>query len=153
MPFTRIRWPSRISAVARSIENWLGNPGRGPFRAWLLRIAKNTALNFLTRPKYRPLGTGNGDDLFLTQAAAPSDAATEFDLEYRREIFRWAAAQVRFAVTPKTWQAFWLTTIEGESNESVSQELTMSVGSVYIAKSRVMARLRELVRQFEEAHS
>lgn len=142
-----------FSAVAQSVEKWLGNDQRGPFRAWLLRIAKNVAVNFLTRSKYRPLSTGNGDEhLHLAMTAAPSDAAaSEFDLEYRRETFRWAAAQVRAAVTPKTWQAFWLTAIEGETNESASRELKMSIGSVYIAKSRVMARLRDLVRQFEEA--
>lgn len=141
-----------FTAVARSVQKWLGNDHRGPFRAWLLRIAKNVAVNFLTRPKYRTLSTGNGDEqLHLASAAAPCEAASEFDLEYRREIFRWAASQVRAVVTAKTWQAFWLTAIEGETNESASRELKMSIGSVYIAKSRVMARLRDLVRQFEEA--
>jgi RNA polymerase sigma factor (sigma-70 family) len=143
-----------FSSVARSVESWLARASRGPFRAWLLRIAKNVALNFLTRPKHRPLATGNGDDyLCLAHAPEVSDAAaSEFDLEYRREVFRWAAAQVRSAVTVKTWQAFWRTTIEGEPNEAVASELKMSVGSVYIAKSRVMARLRQAARQFEEAH-
>ena len=139
-----------FSAVSRSIENWLDNSERGPFRAWLLRIAKNVAINFLTRPKYRP--TGNGDEFhnLAQHAAVGGEAASEFDLEYRREIFRWAASQVRAAVTEKTWQAFWLTSVEGQPNETAARELKMSVGSVYIAKSRVMARLREIVRQFEE---
>jgi RNA polymerase sigma-70 factor (ECF subfamily) len=141
-----------FSSVARSVANWLDNSDRGPFRAWLLRIAKNVAINFLTRPKHRP--TGNGDELFNLAhvVEVASDAASEFDLEYRREIFRWAAAQVRAAVTAKTWQAFWLTSVEGQPNETAARELKMSVGSVYIAKSRVMAKFREIVRQFEEAH-
>src|SRR5690242_20363160 len=50
-----------FSAVSRSMETWLAKDSRGPFRAWLLRIAKNVALNFLTRPKHRPIATGNGD--------------------------------------------------------------------------------------------
>jgi len=139
-----------FSAVARSVANWLDNSQRGPFRAWLLRIAKNVAINFLTRPKYRP--TGKGDELFNLAHEAAGEAASQFDLEYRREIFRWAASQVRAAVTEKTWQAFRLTSVEGQPNETAARELKMSVGSVYIAKSRVMARLREVVRQFEEAH-
>jgi len=140
-----------FSAVARSVANWLDNSDRGPFRAWLLRIAKNVAINFLTRPKHRP--TGNGDECHRLAEHAPAsgEAASQFDLEYRREIFRWAASQVRAAVTEKTWQAFRLTSVEGQPNETVARELKMSVGSVYIAKSRVMARLREVVKLFEEA--
>jgi len=143
-----------LSSVARSVQAWLAKESRGPFRAWLLRIAKNTAINFLTRPKHRPIAGGNGDAINnpIAAAVATGDDRSEFDLEYRREVFRWAAAQVRRAVTVKTWQAFWRTTIEGEPNETVAAELKMSVGSVYIAKSRVMARLRDAARQFEEAH-
>jgi RNA polymerase sigma factor (sigma-70 family) len=140
-----------FSAVARSVETWLASDGRGPFRAWLLRIAKNVAINFLTRPKHRPTGKGDEFHRLAEHVAASGDATGEFDLEYRREIFRWAAAHVRTAVTERTWQAFWLTSVEGQPNETVARELKMSVGSVYIAKSRVMARLREVVKQFEEA--
>lgn len=140
-----------LSAVARSVETWLASDSRGPFRAWLLRIAKNVAINFLTRPKHRPMGNGDEFHRLAEHVADGGDAASEFDLEYRREIFRWAAAQVRAAVAERTWQAFRLTSVEGQPSETAARELKMSVGSVYIAKSRVMARLREVVKQFEEA--
>src|SRR3954447_10960297 len=50
-----------LAAVARSVETWLVRADRGPFRAWLLRIAKNHAMNALTRHKHRPVGTGDSD--------------------------------------------------------------------------------------------
>jgi RNA polymerase sigma-70 factor (ECF subfamily) len=140
-----------LSAVARSVEGWLNSGHRGPFRAWLLRIAKNTAINFLTRRKHQPLGVGGNEPGWLSQQADPaSEASGGFDLEYRRELFRWAAEQVRDVVSDATWQAFWRTSIDEQTVADVAGELQMSVGSVYIAKSRVMARLRELVRGFEE---
>jgi hypothetical protein len=55
----------------------------------------------------------------LAEHAEPSkDESALFDLEYRREVFRWAAEKVRG-------------TVKGTS-----------VGNVYIARSRVMAKLR-----------
>src|SRR5205085_111655 len=123
-----------LAAVARSVETWLTRDDRGPFRAWLLRIAKNTAMNALTRQKYRPTGTGDSElaRRLAQHASKNGDAASEFDLEYRRELFRWAAEQVREEVTQNTWQAFWLSTVEEQPIAAVAQELEMSVGSVYI---------------------
>ena len=140
-----------LAAVARSVEAWLARDDRGPFRAWLLRIAKNHAMNALTRHRHRPIGTGDSATAqWLTkQASSNGDAASHFDLEYRRELFRWAADQIRADVTDRTWQAFWRSTIEEQPICAVATQLEMSVGSVYIARSRVMARLRELVNNCE----
>jgi RNA polymerase sigma-70 factor (ECF subfamily) len=141
-----------FSAVARSIDTWLENPQRGSFRPWLLRIARNLTVNFLTRPKYRVLGTGDSHVArMLGEHPDPQGGEeSEFDWEYRRELFRWAAAQVRERVSSATWQAFWLTAVEDEAVRDVAARLNISVGSVYIARSRVMAQLRDVIRTFEE---
>jgi RNA polymerase sigma-70 factor (ECF subfamily) len=139
-----------LAAVAKSVETWLNRDDRGPFRAWLLRIAKNHTMNALTRHKYRPTGTGDSSMAqWLAQQPSSNGDASQFDLEYRRELFHWAAERVREEVTDRTWQAFWRSTIDEQSIAAVAEQLQMSVGSVYIARSRVMARLRELVRNCE----
>jgi|EndMetStandDraft_8_1072994.scaffolds.fasta_scaffold668272_1 RNA polymerase sigma-70 factor (ECF subfamily) len=139
-----------LAAVARSVDLWLAKRDRGPFRAWLLRIAKNHAMNALTRHKHRPVGTGDsGMNQRLAQHPQNGDVESEFDIEYRRELFRWAAEQVREEVAERTWQAFWLSSIEQQSIAMVAERLSMSVGSIYIARSRVMARLREVVKGCE----
>lgn len=141
-----------LSAVARAVGSWLNNGQRGPFRAWLLKISKNMALNFLSRPRHQPIAAGGSDMLRgLAQQVDPATAASgDFDLEYRRELFRWAASQIRDVVSESTWQAFWRTAVEEQPIEAVAKELNQTVGSVYIARSRVMARLRDLVRSFGE---
>jgi RNA polymerase sigma-70 factor (ECF subfamily) len=49
-----------------------------------------------------------------------------------------------------TWQAFWKTGVENRPIEHVANELDLSTGAVYIARSRVLARLRERVQQLTE---
>lgn len=141
-----------FAAVARSVSPWLERSDRGTFRAWLMRIARNIAVNFLTRRRHRPIGDG-GDDAQVKLAEIPapeSPLSNEFDLEYRREIFRWAAEQVQTVVTDTTWQAFWLTHVEDRSIAEVAEHLAISAGNVYIGRSRVMSRLRKLTKQFED---
>mgnify|MGYP000405348946 CR=1 FL=1 len=50
-----------LSAVAKQVGDWLQRPDRGRFRAWLLRIARNIAVNLLTRKPFGATGVG-GDD-------------------------------------------------------------------------------------------
>jgi RNA polymerase sigma-70 factor (ECF subfamily) len=82
--------------------------------------------------------------------APDCELSGEFDLEYRREVFRWAADQIEDAVTDNTWQAFWLTHVDGRSIAEVAEHLGISTGNVYIGRSRVMSRFKELTKQFEE---
>jgi RNA polymerase sigma-70 factor (ECF subfamily) len=60
-----------------------------------------------------------------------------------------AAAQVRESVQSETWDAFWRTAVLNENVEKVANELGLSRGAVYIARSRVTAKIRTLIEQWE----
>lgn len=138
-------------AVAQSVEQWQAKPERGRFRAWLLAIARNIAIKTLTR---RPLGgVGFGGDSWQGAAneikASNDDASGRFDMEYRREVYRWCAEQVRGSVSKNTWEAFQLTHVDGIRIDEAAKRLGMPIGGVYVARSRVIKLLRELAEQFE----
>jgi RNA polymerase sigma-70 factor (ECF subfamily) len=138
-----------LQAVASAIERWDPNPARGKFRSWLFRIARNLLVKFLIRQRRHPRGSGNTSvqELLEAQPAADPEAEAEFSAEFRRRAFHWAAEQVKTEFEDSTWQAFWRTGVENRPVRVVAEELGISTGAVYIARSRVLARLRQRVEQ------
>ncbi|MCA9193384.1 MAG: sigma-70 family RNA polymerase sigma factor [Planctomycetales bacterium] len=141
-----------LLAVSRAVDRWEPDGQRGRFRDWLFRIARNLMINFLTRRMHRPIGSGDSgiNKLLNCQCDPNSSESSCFDLEYRREVFCQAAEHVRRKVKPATWQAFWRTSVESQPIATVAADLGISTGAVHIARSRVLGRLREFVRQFEQ---
>ena len=138
-------------AVAGAIDRYDPDPARGSFRGWLFRIARNLIINLMEARRLRPVATGDSDVRELLESVpAPDGAETAFfDAEYRRRLFLWAAEQVRGEFRESTWRAFWRTAVEGEEPASAAAAVGISVGAVYIARSRVMARLRAVIEEVE----
>jgi RNA polymerase sigma-70 factor (ECF subfamily) len=141
-----------FAAVASAIERWDPDPAKGRFRGWLFRIARNLIVKFLVCQRRLPRGTGRTSiqDLLEAQPECDAEAEAEFTAEFRRRAFHWAAEQVKREFADSTWQAFWRTGVENRSITAVAKELGLSAGAVYIARSRVLCRLRERVEELSE---
>ena len=138
-------------AVANSVANWLERDDRGRFRAWLLRIARNESINMLTERATRPLGRdGSTADGVLANLPARDEFSSALDLEYERAVFYWAAEEVRGLVSEQTWDAFWLTSIDGLSVTEVAERLRIRPGNVYVSRSRMMSRIKQLVEKYKD---
>ncbi len=140
-----------LVAVAKAVEQWEPDPQRAKFRTWLHRVANNVILNALARGKPdRGAGGSSAQAALIQEETRNGPDSDLLRLEYRREVFRWAALVIRKEFRPDTWDAFWLTAVEGRSVEVVAKELGKDSGAIYTARSRVMQRLREKVSEYEE---
>ena len=140
-----------LRAVARAAKRQDYDPSKGSFRGWLFTIARNKLRNFQASRRRHPQGTGDTaeqDRLEAQPDREPNEDAL-WDREYEQRLFDWAAQQVRGGFEQSTWKAFWQTAVDGKPAKDVAASLGISVGAVYIAKSRVLARLRECIREHE----
>jgi RNA polymerase sigma-70 factor (ECF subfamily) len=141
-----------MRAVSRGVQKLDYDPERGSFRGWLFTVARNKLRNFLAVQERHEQGSGDPDAQHrLQELPAPADDSADWwDQEYERQLFFWAAEQVRGCFQDSTWQAFWQTAVEGKSGKDVAQCLGLSVAAVYLAKGRVMTRLKEQLRQIHD---
>ena len=142
-----------FTSVAGAVDRWQPDAARGRFRAWLFRIARNHLINQATlRRRERPVGGSTQIRRLQSEIDERGFDSGDVEIEYRRAVFESAAARVKRLVQPATWSAFWETMVVGRACEAVAEELQMSVGAIYVARSRVVARMRAVAEELEANH-
>lgn len=130
-----------LAAVNRKLPTWETRSQQGSFRAWLFRVARNLTADVIDRRSRKERATG--DSLVAKLLAdKPQSIQQEFAEVYQKSLFDWACRRVKSHVQDDTWKAFYLSAIEGRSAEQVAAQLNLNIGSVYTAKCRVVARIR-----------
>jgi RNA polymerase sigma-70 factor (ECF subfamily) len=138
-------------SISLAIEGWAPGPNRPPFRAWLVTVTRNAINKALSRR--RPdIGAGTSSVAEFLDALPVEDAqaSAEFLLESRREALRWASEQIRSEFSETTWMLFWQTAIEGRSIAEVATTTGRSAGAIYMARFRVLQRLKRKVQEVSQ---
>lgn len=131
-------------AVSRSIDGYAPAGTSGSFRAWLWSVSRHKIIDGLRRSGRIPAARGGSTALHRVQQV-PEDIDPNDDSEQIAftQVLHRAMDQVRSEFQPKTWQAFWRTTIDGLTVASVAEELSLSTATIRQHRSRVLRRLRE----------
>jgi len=136
--------------VMRSVSSAIGkldyDRNQGTFRGWLFTITRNKIFNFLSARRIRPQGSGDTTtNKLLDSHPDESDSSETWEMEYQRRLAAIAMERVKGEFHENTWRAFWLTAVEGLSAADAAREVRLSPGAIYVAKSRVLARLKDEV--------
>jgi RNA polymerase sigma-70 factor (ECF subfamily) len=138
--------------VSKAIGSGQYQSSKGSFRGWLLTVLRNTLRLHASRAKHSARGTGDTGMLELLREQPDRQQLDLWEREYQLRMFHWAAERVQSSFQQTTWKAFWETTVVGKSIASVAQELGVSTGAVYIARSRVLSSLRQEIELAEAWH-
>ena len=145
-----------FQSVASHIQGFHKDRPGDKFRHWLRAITRNKVRDHFRRNARQAQAAGGTDaQIYFSQLAAPpseSELGEEEDVHHEerelRQLLHVALEQIREQVHPQTWQAFWKVVVEGKTPEEVGEELAMRPGTVRVAKSRVLSRLRSELGEF-----
>jgi RNA polymerase sigma factor (sigma-70 family) len=136
----------QVAVAAKRLEY---DAKRGSFRGWLFTVVQNRLTDHWRKEGIREHGAGDTDaQQQLNELPQPGglEPSAEWDADYERQLFHYAASIVKQDFTPATWQAFWLTSVEGLPGRDAAEKLGLSLAAVYLAKGRVMTRLKDQVK-------
>jgi RNA polymerase sigma-70 factor, ECF subfamily len=142
-----------LMSVVRSLGTFRDDLEPAAFRRWLQRIARNELINHVRKAGTQPKSFDDSlvwnDIASKLLDAQAEDFDRDIELEYQRHLLQSAADHVRSTTQESTWQAFWRSMVLAQPTAIVARELGMSIGSVYVAKGRVLQRLQAAVKSLE----
>jgi RNA polymerase sigma factor (sigma-70 family) len=134
-----------MRVAAQAMPDFQYDAQRGKFRGWLLQTTRHRLHKFFARQRRTPQSASESALGRFLELEPGADERARWDEDYRQQLFDWAAEKARPEFQAATWDAFRLTAVQSVSVKEVAAKLGISVGAVYIARSRVIARLRELI--------
>ena len=134
-----------LLSVVKQLPGFQHSGNRGAFRSWLRTIVCSRTIDYWRAADAGTTASGgSGATAALEQIADPdSDLNRQWDEEHDRYVLGCLLDLVEEEFEPTTLQAFRRLAFDGASGAEVAEELGLSVAAAYVAKSRVLHRIRE----------
>jgi RNA polymerase sigma-70 factor (ECF subfamily) len=134
-----------LMSVVKHLPSFEHSGNRGAFRSWLRTIVCSRTTDYWRATvESTPASGGSGATAALQQITDPdSDLNRRWDEEHDRYVLGCLLDLVEQEFEPTTLRAFRRLALDGASGAEVAGELGLSVSAVYVAKSRVLQRIRQ----------
>jgi RNA polymerase sigma-70 factor (ECF subfamily) len=132
-----------LTQLVQALRTFRYDPARR-FRGYLKQVVDNAIFTHWRTVRMRPGWIGPGDGSVDELPGPLSELGAELDdrIQEHGEAISREIDRVRFEVGPAAWQAFWLTAVDGLAGAEAAARLGRTPAAVFMAKSRVLARLR-----------
>lgn len=123
----------------------------GRLSSWLFGIANNKVREErrrAARPDRSP-GEPDGADRIASIPWDDARAASRWEDAWRREVLAICLERVREEVEDNTYLAFEAHALRNQPADAVAHDLGIARSTVFVAKHRVLTRIRELRRDYE----
>lgn len=118
------------------------NPGDS-FRAWVRTISRRKFVDWVRNAAESPQAVGGSSALRFVQGI-PAEEEEETSISTDLQIlYHRAIRMIECNYSTRDWDAFRLVVLEGQRPADAAQALSVDVNVVYLAKSRILARLKE----------
>jgi RNA polymerase sigma-70 factor (ECF subfamily) len=141
-----------FGAVLTGITGFRRDRPGDRFRGWLWGITHNKLRDFWRRWASQPVAAGGPEaHERLARLAAEEEAGSSWQGPSAQTLglFRRAVELLRSEFEERSWRAFWRVVVEEQRPAEVAAELGMTVNAVYVAKSRILHRLRQELGDLE----
>lgn len=128
-----------FAVLVRCLPDFAYDRGKS-FRAFLKSILLNKWRDLKRRKAASPIESAGGNP---PEAFVPDDVDAIAEDEYRDHLLKQALRIMQSDFEPTTWRACWAVVVEDRPAAEVARELEMTVNAVYLARSRVLYRLRQ----------
>jgi RNA polymerase sigma-70 factor, ECF subfamily len=126
-------------ALVRELPRFEYDAQKRNFRGWLKTITIHRC-----QERFRVRQPTLADAAGESAAPLSPDAVEEFwEREYREELVRRACELMKSDFEETTWRVCWEHAVNGRTASEVAAEFGISENAVYLAKFRVMRRLRQ----------
>jgi RNA polymerase sigma-70 factor (ECF subfamily) len=144
-----------LLAVSKDLAKFEHRGQPGDFRGWLKAILVNRLRNFWRARDRRREARGKSDiDERLAELGDPASELSQiWNRQHDQYVLRQLLALAEPQFAPSTWKAFCRVALDGERADVVARELEISLNAVFIAKSRVLNRLRQEAEGLVESSS
>ncbi len=131
--------------VAARIGDFHRDRESDTFRGWLSVITRNKIGDWIRRQRHQETVLDGTDARWRLQEE-PTRAVCDWpEPGEPGDLYQRAMAIIRTEFADSTWQAFLRVVVEGQAPADVAAELGLSRNAVYLARSHILRRLREVL--------
>jgi RNA polymerase sigma-70 factor (ECF subfamily) len=143
-----------LSTVAVHLPGFRRDRAQDSFTGWLATITRNKVREHYRRrhgmAEARGGSTAQRQMAEIPEPPPPLEQEIRPDAQSAACLSQQALEMIRAEFEPRTWDAFWRVSVGEQSPSHVAIDLQMTVAAVYKAKSRVLARFRQLLSELPE---